>query len=54
MGYAIGRTIASTDQCAVQNIGNDFVIEGKTFSDLIAAIVLSDQFMYNQTSSRGE
>jgi Protein of unknown function (DUF1587)./Protein of unknown function (DUF1592)./Protein of unknown function (DUF1588)./Protein of unknown function (DUF1585)./Protein of unknown function (DUF1595). len=54
MGYAIGRTIASTDQCAVENIGKDFVVEGKTFSDLIAAIVLSDQFMYNQTSSRGE
>ncbi|MNY56242.1 hypothetical protein D3C86_1922990 [compost metagenome] len=54
MGYAIGRSMTTADQCAVQEIAKDFVVESKTFSDLIAGIVLSDQFLYNQTSSRGE
>lgn len=54
MGYAIGRSMTTSDQCAVQEIAKDFVVESKTFSDLIAGIVLSNQFLYNQTSSRGE
>lgn len=54
MGFAIGRTITNTDQCAVNTIAKEFVVESRTFSDLIAGIVLSDQFLYNQTSSRGQ
>lgn len=54
MTYAIGRSMTSADQCAIQTIGDDFVVQKRTFSDLITAIVLSEQFLYNQTSSRGE
>lgn len=54
MTYAIGRSMTATDQCAIQTIGDDFVAQKRTFSDLITAIVLSEQFLYNQTSSRGE
>lgn len=54
MGYAIGRSITAQDKCAVQAIGDNYVKEDKTFSDLISAIVLSEQFLMNQTNSRGE
>ena len=54
MGYAIGRSITEQDKCAVQAIGDNYVKEDKTFSDLISAIVLSEQFLMNQTNSRGE
>ncbi|WP_413287655.1 DUF1592 domain-containing protein [Bdellovibrio sp. HCB337] len=54
MTYAIGRSMTTADQCAIQTIGDDFVAQKRTFSDLIAAIVMSEQFLYNQTSSRGE
>jgi hypothetical protein len=54
MGYAIGRSMTTSDQCAIQSIGDNFGAKERTFSDLISAIVLSEQFNYNQTASRGE
>jgi len=54
MTYALGRTIASTDQCALSVIGDSAVQPEKSFLDLVVSIVLSEQFRMNRTDSRGE
>lgn len=54
MTYAIGRTMTTQDQCSAQAIGQTMVLKNRKFSDLVLAIVLSDQFLFNQTDSQGE
>lgn len=54
MTYAIGRSMTAQDQCSLEHLGNENIVAGKTFTDLVMGIVMSPQFHTNQTDSRGD
>lgn len=54
MTYAIGRSMTSEDQCSLEYLGKENVVTGKTFTDMVMAIVMSPQFQMNQTDSYGD
>lgn len=54
MTYAIGRSMTPQDQCSLEYLGKENVVAGKTFTDLVMAVVMSPQFQFNQTDSYGD